>query len=64
MVSFYPMITAREQGMVIPEAGKEGEFFKEWRPYMVKMSEEKGLADFKEMLRELDEREDLKGLSG
>jgi hypothetical protein len=63
MVSFYPMITAREAGMVIPEAGKEGEFFKEYRPYMKKMSEEKGLSDFKEMLRELDEREDLKGLS-
>lgn len=49
--------------MVIPEAGDEKAFFKEYKPYMKKMSDEKGLGDFKEMLRELEEREDLKGLN-
>lgn len=60
MVSFYPMVAAREAGMIIPEAGDEGSWFKEQMPYMKKMSEEKGLDDFTDMLRELEEREDLK----
>lgn len=62
MITFYPMVAAREAGMTIPEAGKEGPWFKEQMPYMKKMSEEKGLEDFTDMLRELEEREDLKKL--
>ena len=56
------MLAAREAGMVIPEAGDEGAWLREQMPYMKKMSEEKGLDDFTEMLKELEEREDLKKL--
>jgi hypothetical protein len=62
MISFYPMIAAREAGMTIPEAGSEGAWFKEQMPYMKNMSEGKGLSDFTDMLKELEEREDLKKL--
>jgi hypothetical protein len=62
MIAFYPMLAAREAGMTIPEAGQEGSWFKEQMPYMKKMSEEKGLQDFTDMLRELESREDLKKL--
>jgi hypothetical protein len=60
MISFSPMITARELGMVIPEAGQEGKWFKEIMPYAKEQAEVKGLEDFKDMLRELEERDDLK----
>jgi len=62
MITFYPMIAAREAGMTIPEAGDEAAFFKEQMPYMRRMADEKGLEDFKDMLQELEEREDLKKL--
>ncbi|PYI05170.1 hypothetical protein BO78DRAFT_151944 [Aspergillus sclerotiicarbonarius CBS 121057] len=61
MVTFTPMITIREGGMTIPEAGKEGTWLKEQLPFMRQMSEE-GFDDFTEMLQETEEREDLKGL--
>ena len=62
MISFYPMVAAREAGMVIPEAGNEGAWFKEQMPYMKKMADAKGLEGFKDMLHELETREDLKKL--
>ena len=36
-VVFYPMLSVRERGMAISEAGKEAEFYKEYAPYMKKM---------------------------
>ena len=62
MVVFYPMLAAREAGMVIPEAGQEGPWLKENVPHFREMSEAKGLDDFTDMLKELEEREDLKKL--
>jgi hypothetical protein len=62
MVSFTPMITARELGLTIPEAGQEGKWFKEIMPHVKEQAEVKGLDDFKDMLQELEEREDLKKL--
>ncbi|PWY74480.1 putative cis-3-chloroacrylic acid dehalogenase [Aspergillus sclerotioniger CBS 115572] len=62
MVTFTPMITIREGGMAIPEAGTEGTWLKEQLPFIKQMSEREGLDDFTEMLREIEEREDLKRL--
>ncbi|OOF90393.1 hypothetical protein ASPCADRAFT_10690 [Aspergillus carbonarius ITEM 5010] len=62
MVTFTPMITIREGGMAIPEAGEEGTWLKEQLPFIKQMSEREGLDDFTEMLREIEEREDLKRL--
>ena len=60
-VVFSPMITVRERGMVICEAGKEAEFYKENMSYIKEMAE-LGEQDFKGMLEELETREDLKKL--
>lgn len=62
MVTFTPMITIREGGMTIPEAGQEGSWLKKQLPYINEMSEKKGLGDFTELLKELEERQDLKRL--
>ncbi|KAF4548169.1 Hypothetical protein D9617_31g064050 [Elsinoe fawcettii] len=61
MVVFTPMITIRENGMVIPEAGKEGQWLKEHLGHIKLMSEGEGIVDFGDMLEELHTREDLKG---
>ena len=61
-MSFHPMIAIREVGMAIPEAGKEGEWFKRQMPFFEEMAERKGNQDFVDLLRELAEREDLKRL--
>lgn len=61
LVTFTPLIAIREGGMTIPEAGKEGEWFKEKLPY-IKERASKGNEDFAGMVKELDEREDLKQL--
>lgn len=61
MVTFTQMITIREGGMAIPEAGQEGKWFQEHMEYFREMGE-KGLEDFGDLLKELQEREDLKKL--
>ena len=61
LVTFTPLIAIREGGMTIPDAGKEGEWFKEKLPY-IRERASKGNEDFAEMVKELDEREDLKQL--
>lgn len=61
MVTLTPMVAVREAGMTIPEAGKEGEWFREMMPFFKEMKG-KGVKDFSELLEELEEREDLKRL--
>ena len=63
-VVFIPMVTVRENGIAIPEAGKEAAWFKEHMPFFEKQVEEKGDEDYKEMLEELNSREDLKKMMG
>ncbi|KAM5378777.1 hypothetical protein ACJZ2D_004250 [Fusarium nematophilum] len=60
MVTFVPMVTIREGGMAIPEAGHEGGWLKSQMPYIREMGEERGVEDFADLLREMNEREDLK----
>jgi len=59
MVTFLPMVTIREGGMAIPEAGQEGGWLKQQLPYIWKMSE-RGLEDFTDLLEELQDRKDLR----
>ncbi|KAI8724127.1 Tautomerase-3 domain-containing protein [Fusarium sp. LHS14.1] len=61
MVTFVPMVTIREGGMVIPEAGQEGGWLKGQIPFFEQMSS-KGIADFTDLMEELKERDDLKKL--
>lgn len=63
LVAFTPMITAREAGFAAPEAGKEGEWFKQELPHFKKLAEA-GDEDIVHMLNELKERDDLKKLLG
>jgi phenylpyruvate tautomerase PptA (4-oxalocrotonate tautomerase family) len=57
-IAFLPIVTAREVGLAIPEAGKEEEWFKEQMPTFKKMAES-GRSDISAMLQELEERSDL-----
>lgn len=59
MVAFLPMVTIREGGMAIPEAGQEGGWLKQQLPYMRIMSEQ-GLEDFTGLLQGLQDRKDLR----
>ncbi|KAJ4200131.1 hypothetical protein NW767_007651 [Fusarium falciforme] len=61
MVTFVPMITIREGGMAIPEAGQEGGWLKGQMPFFEEMSG-KGITDFTDLIEELKERDDLKKL--
>jgi hypothetical protein len=63
-VAFVPMVAVREAGMTIPEAGQEGQWFKDNMEHFQKMVDEKGDEDYEDMLRELEERDDLKKLVG
>ncbi|KAJ3540753.1 hypothetical protein NM208_g4926 [Fusarium decemcellulare] len=60
-VTFVPMITIREGGMAIPEAGQEGSWLKGQLPYFKEMSD-KGIEDFSDLLSELKERDDMQNL--
>jgi len=61
-VVFTPMISARENGVVIPGAGEEGTWLKDNMTDFKNRAEHDGDQDFIDMLKEVDEREDLKGL--
>ncbi|KAL7917002.1 hypothetical protein ACQKWADRAFT_307872 [Trichoderma austrokoningii] len=61
LVGFTPLLHVREWGLGAPEAGKEGEWMKELLPYMQKIAGA-GDKDVANMLREFEEREDLKKL--
>ncbi|KAM0288450.1 hypothetical protein ACHAO9_007096 [Fusarium lateritium] len=52
MVTFVPMVTIREGGMAIPEAGQEESWLKEQLPYIESMAD-KGIEDFAELLSEV-----------
>ncbi|KID94667.1 Tautomerase, partial [Metarhizium majus ARSEF 297] len=60
-VAFFPLLTARELGLTIPEAGKEVEWFKEQLPLIKNTAHSQG-GDFAHMLNEFKEREDLRKL--
>ncbi|KAM0445913.1 hypothetical protein ACHAPV_009242 [Trichoderma viride] len=61
LVGFTPLLHVREWGLGAPEAGKEGEWMKELLPYMQRIAEY-GNKDVAGMLKEFEEREDLKKL--
>ncbi|KAF4954256.1 hypothetical protein FSARC_12193 [Fusarium sarcochroum] len=52
MVTFLPMITTREGGMAIPDAGHEETWLKEHKPYFESMSN-KGIENFSDLLSEI-----------
>ena len=60
-VAFLPMVAVRENGLTIPEAGKEAAWFKENMGHFETKAEE-GDEDYADMLKELKERDDLKKL--
>ena len=62
-VAFVPLIAVREEGLAIPEVGKEGEWFKENMESFKKSCNE-GDEDARDMLRELQKREDLGKMVG
>lgn len=62
LVIFTPMVSIRENGMTIPEAGNEGPWLKENLLAFREMADSRGLTDFGDLLQELEEREDLKKL--
>jgi phenylpyruvate tautomerase PptA (4-oxalocrotonate tautomerase family) len=55
MVTFVPMITIREGGMAIPEAGQEESWLNEQLPYIESMAD-KGIEDFAGLLSEVKEK--------
>lgn len=59
MVTFLPMVTIREGGMAIPEAGQVGGWLEQQLPYMTMMSEQ-GLEDFTDLLQQFQDRKDLR----
>lgn len=61
-VVFHPMIAARENGVTIPGAGEEGNWLKDNMAYFKEQAEGKGDEDFAALIKEVDEREDLKAL--
>ncbi|KAM0354391.1 hypothetical protein ACHAPU_001435 [Fusarium lateritium] len=54
MVTFVPMITIREGGMAIPEAGQEQSWLDEQLPYIEGLAD-KGIKDFAGLLAEIKE---------
>lgn len=64
LVTFTTMVTIREAGFTIPEAGHEGGWLREQLPFIKskRMSEGEEGEDYRDMLVELETREDLKRL--
>ncbi|KAJ9637650.1 hypothetical protein H2204_004799, partial [Knufia peltigerae] len=62
MISFYPMIAARENGVTIPDAGNESNWLKDNMSYFKSQAYEHGDEDFKKMIEEIDQRDDLKAM--
>lgn len=61
-VVFHPMIAALENGIVIPGAGEEGNWLKDNMDEFKNRAEGRGDQDFVDLLKEVDERKDLKEL--
>lgn len=61
-ITFYPMLAARENGVTIPDAGNESSWLRDNMPYFKSQAYEHDDEDFRKMLEELDEREDLNAL--
>jgi len=61
-ITFYPMIAARENGVTIPDAGNESSWLKDNMPYFKSQAYDHGDQDFRKMIEEIDQREDLKEL--
>ncbi|KAL6250125.1 hypothetical protein RBB50_002426 [Rhinocladiella similis] len=62
MITFYPMIAARENGVTIPDAGNESSWLKDNMPYFKSQAYDHGDQDFKKMVEEIDHRDDLKAM--
>ncbi|KAK2035572.1 hypothetical protein LX32DRAFT_723724 [Colletotrichum zoysiae] len=59
MVIFTPMLAIREGGMAIPEAGHEDDWLKQQLPYIKTMAEKNNVDDFKELLKEVEQRQSI-----
>jgi len=62
IVVFYPMIAARENGVTIPDAGNEGTWLSDNMPYFKTQAYKHDDEDFRKMIEEIDQREDLKAM--
>lgn len=60
LVAFTPLITVREAGVAAPQAGQEAAWFRENMPLFQKLAASD--SDIAGMLKEVKERDDLKGL--
>lgn len=60
LVAFTPLLTVREAGVAAPEAGQEAAWFRENMTLFQKMAATD--SDIADMLKEVGERDDLKGL--
>jgi len=61
-VVFAPIVTALENGVNLPSAGKEGTWLKDNMAYFKEQAEVHGDEEFRDMLREINERPDLRAL--
>ncbi|KAK1593421.1 uncharacterized protein LY79DRAFT_514273 [Colletotrichum navitas] len=59
MVMFTPMLAIREGGMVIPEAGHEDDWLTQQLPYIKTMAEKHNVDDFRELLKEVEQRQSI-----
>ena len=60
VTAFLPMSAIREGGLALPEVGKEPGWYKENMDYFQKKADDENDELYKEMLTELQERDDLK----
>ncbi|KAJ9615408.1 hypothetical protein H2200_001483 [Cladophialophora chaetospira] len=61
VITFYPMLAARENGVTIPDAGSEASWLQDNLSFFKSQAYEHDDQDFRRMLEEIESREDLKG---
>ena len=61
-IAFVPIVATREMGLALPEAGDEAKWLTDNKEYFQNMAEMKGDENVAGMLRELEQRQDLKKL--
>lgn len=62
LITFYPMVAARENGVTIPDAGSESSWLRDNMPFFKSQAYEHDDVDFRKMIEEIDQREDLKAM--
>jgi len=62
LITFYPMLAARENGVTIPDAGSESSWLRDNMPFFKSQAYEHDDVNFRKMIEEIDTREDLKGM--